>query len=270
MKIRSGFVSNSSSSSFIVALKKRPETADELRELFFGKLDPDRLIYPSWDTDYEYGCSVRDLSEQMFKDFERRNTKSMTLEEVAEMMEGLYYWNNYHNCYSMSEYGGLKNDYGWTFRENCRFFGADENLLNELQRLEIDEEEMREKHHDLENLYIKDALVRQGIPPDDSSQYREKFCEYNEKAYKEDEGFKSLRETNCKESRDHYQKIREKRKQVALADAKWMMDCYKDHHLAHFEYGDNHGDDVPPGMGTVLENAREVWARVNATVINHH
>lgn len=36
MKIRSGFVSNSSSSSFVIAIDKLPESADEVRGLFFG------------------------------------------------------------------------------------------------------------------------------------------------------------------------------------------------------------------------------------------
>lgn len=46
MKIRSGFVSNSSSSSFIVALDKYPETPDEMKTLLFGNED----IVPSpWE-----------------------------------------------------------------------------------------------------------------------------------------------------------------------------------------------------------------------------
>lgn len=36
MKIRNGFVSNSSSSSFIVSFDKKPSSAEELREILFG------------------------------------------------------------------------------------------------------------------------------------------------------------------------------------------------------------------------------------------
>jgi hypothetical protein len=64
--------------------------------------------------------------------------------------------------------------------------------------------------------------------------------------------------------------MREVREKVGLADAKRMMEVYKDKFLCHFEYGDNHGDDVPTSMGTVLENSHEIWARVPTVRISNH
>lgn len=43
MKIRDGFVSNSSSSSFIVALDRMPASKEELQQMFFGE----ETVYPN-------------------------------------------------------------------------------------------------------------------------------------------------------------------------------------------------------------------------------
>ena len=134
---------------------------------------------------------------------------------------------------------------------------------------------MRNQHNTLEDMYITLALTKKGIDPvlrdePEYGEYWKKKAEYLEKAYKEDKGYKELRDKHTKESQNHYQKTRDKRREVALRDAQWMMDCYKDHFIAHFEYGDNHGDGVPTGMGTVLENGHEVWNRVSPVKINHH
>lgn len=48
MKLRQGFVSNSSSSSFIIALKDKPQSAEELQKILFG--DSEILAY--------YDCSM--------------------------------------------------------------------------------------------------------------------------------------------------------------------------------------------------------------------
>lgn len=52
MKTREGFVSNSSSSSFILAMPRRPDSVEELRFLLFGKHDEfthpyDEVTYPA-------------------------------------------------------------------------------------------------------------------------------------------------------------------------------------------------------------------------------
>lgn len=60
MKIRSGFVSNSSSSSFVVAFKKVPESVEELQKLLFGK----GKTYPKpyAGTDKEQGWTAEEVA----------------------------------------------------------------------------------------------------------------------------------------------------------------------------------------------------------------
>lgn len=51
MKIRNGFVSNSSSSSFVVAFPKKPMTIKDVKEMLFGKEEYFPTYYPRDDQD---------------------------------------------------------------------------------------------------------------------------------------------------------------------------------------------------------------------------
>lgn len=48
MKIRNGFVSNSSSSSFLVAFKKRPRTVQDVRDVLFPDGQSELHYYDNW------------------------------------------------------------------------------------------------------------------------------------------------------------------------------------------------------------------------------
>ncbi len=64
MKIRSGFVSNSSSSSFIVAFEKLPESAEEIKQMLFGNQE---IVYC-----YDECRSANDIAERVFQDFQEQ------------------------------------------------------------------------------------------------------------------------------------------------------------------------------------------------------
>lgn len=59
MKIRSGYVSNSSSSSFILAFRNVPENPEELKQLLFAEED--------WLTFYEYSLTTKSASKIIFE-----------------------------------------------------------------------------------------------------------------------------------------------------------------------------------------------------------
>lgn len=80
MKVRRGFVSNSSSSSFIVAFPSKPESAAELQEMLFG----DQETYPC--PYYDKGWTARHIAEVVWRDLEEQSP--LTLEQVAEKSEG--------------------------------------------------------------------------------------------------------------------------------------------------------------------------------------
>lgn len=67
MKIRSGFVSNSSSSSFIVALDHKPVDANDLMSMMFPNMPEDSLHhYDRWDRVESH--TIKEISERVFND----------------------------------------------------------------------------------------------------------------------------------------------------------------------------------------------------------
>ncbi|MEN6550054.1 MAG: hypothetical protein ABFE07_28765 [Armatimonadia bacterium] len=81
MKIRQGFVSNSSSSSFVVGFKRGavPQSAAEVQKLLFG--DAEQVHY------YEHTIQAKEAAEQVFGDMTR---EPHTPEKIEEAVLGGY------------------------------------------------------------------------------------------------------------------------------------------------------------------------------------
>lgn len=80
MKIRNGFVSNSSSSSFVVAFDAKPQSVEELKKLLFG----DEEVYGN---PYRYagsprGWTTQQVAETVYRDLAEQ--PPMTEEHVRE------------------------------------------------------------------------------------------------------------------------------------------------------------------------------------------
>jgi len=86
MKTRCGFVSNSSSSSFILSLVKKPETVEEMKEILFG--DDEYYYDPYYDPSSSYFADrtekylALEVAQTVFDDL--KDQTSMNEGKVAE------------------------------------------------------------------------------------------------------------------------------------------------------------------------------------------
>jgi len=85
MKIRNGFVSNSSSSSFLVGFKTIPESEQEVTKLLFGS----KKIFQYYDENYR----TEDISEIIFRELKAGSPLSET--EIQEELDSGYLGDEY-------------------------------------------------------------------------------------------------------------------------------------------------------------------------------
>ena len=88
MKIRKGFVSNSSSSSFVVAFPKKPESVEELQQMMFGKQQWHYVsFYDSEYSEEDPDVPVSDIVPAVFAKIGER----ASCEEVYDSIRGGYF-----------------------------------------------------------------------------------------------------------------------------------------------------------------------------------
>jgi len=126
MKIRTGFVSNSSSSSFVVAFLHKPKSAKDLKEMMFGKQE--------WHYSNIYGDGDKDVSTQriadsVFADIKRKATKKQIFTSIG---------NGYFSSYIIPEiFPGF-----YQGEDACHLSYQNEDEKKEIERIWKEQEEV--------------------------------------------------------------------------------------------------------------------------------
>ena len=91
MKVRMGFISNSSSSSFIVGFPKVPKSIDELQEMLFGKeqVFPNPFYYPEHNGDTR-SWPAYEIAEDVWNDMVKRGHRANNRMIIDELLQGWF------------------------------------------------------------------------------------------------------------------------------------------------------------------------------------
>jgi len=219
MKIRNGFVSNSSSSSFIVMWKKEPKSAQEIKD----------ILFPNKETHffYDYSAPTIELAQTIFNE-----TKRVTDAEIKEYIRNqysYYCWNNNDNGTWYSK--GYKADDNLCKRYEIEYKEAteEEKVLKELEK----EYSIKERDRILRKRKLERVL-------DESTfdEYEKNYLELLDRLEKvqdilwRDNGvMKELIE-------DSYNKF---------------MNDFKDNFISYYEFSDNDGQSILE-HGDVFDN----------------
>jgi hypothetical protein len=258
MKTRNGFVSNSSSSSFVVAFPKKPKSFEDVHKMMFDGKDGGIQPY-----DFVDGLSYSQIAKRVWDDIKKKpkdkwshNKVPAKINDIKEEFANRYYYNVGSNVYwsvrKNDEKGGA-----WSYPIG-KYFGSDKTVLNELRDFIIDIEKRRSDIQEKQHIIFKTEFnlkcppyARKGGKDSNGKAYTkkqisdyEKYHDALEKFRKENVEYAKLQIELEKIWKEEYRdgKQGELIDKIAEIDAKAFYNDYKDSFIVILSYADDNGE----------------------------
>jgi len=235
MKTRNGFISNSSSSSFVVAFPRKPKTEKELVTMMFGT-NEHGTVRPY---DFYEGISNQDIAKRVFADIMNKKPKTKKSEVVSEFSTRYFCLNK-----------------GKPYYEKSKYCSTNSSLMARLMRLE-------DKHDASEK--VKRAVLKKRLDqfvPEVPHAYKdgkknwqtgelftdeevaayEKYVKAKDKFTKTDKIYVKLQKKFWDILNKRWKEVRKLRDQLATIDTNKFYADHKRSFIIVLTYGDESGD----------------------------
>ena len=262
MKMRNGFVSNRSSSSFIVAFPRKPESEKDVLDFMFGGKEG--------GVD---GLSYRQVAEQVYNDM--KIVRRMTLNMLVEELQGLYH---YYPSGNVFFWGGERDADGGSWpQKRDRYFCSDAKLAEEFKKIVIKRDMKNKELSDREREIISSRFKIEEVPiaykGGTNFKLNRPYTDNEVKAYdnymtsliyfrETDPEFLKFEEDRKNHWRESGNSIRNICSKLAQKDAKNFMSDNKGKYIFVVNYGNESGD-------AVLEQGN-IFRNVSHLVVSHH
>jgi hypothetical protein len=246
MKTRNGFVSNSSSSSFVVAFPKKPKNEEEVYQMMFNGEDGSINPYPESYSDMTH----REIAIRVFEDLQSDQSNEYkqvivpaSLNDIVIRFTNRYHYYSSTSCIhvwntSTDEIGGQ-----WGIDENSGYYGLDKNLMIKFRdfvvNMDKEEKVIRKEEQKLwKRFHLK--RPKSNSPESEFDAYYHAMDDFRNS----DSKMKTFKVKQMKQFHHNWEILEKLRRKIAEVDAKAFLKDNNKAFIAILEYADDGGEGV--------------------------